>query len=171
MTCRYCGESYAANAGSDRCPKCGAPSGPGDATGQAARPPALVTAQDLRNLGLQPQWNQPQVKDGDGSLWISYTSKSGADGGIEIGIRDAGPDAEDTIIMDRLELGTNTQVSLSGADEAWVDVKGKGPAAALIFRRGPSVVVIRVPRGATAPQQLTALAALLIQRVPGTAEA
>ena len=170
MTCRYCGESYAANATTDCCPKCGAPSAAGDAKPPSRRAVA-VTAQDFQNVGLQSEWNQPRVEHQDADLWISYTSKSGADGGIEIGIQDAGPDAEDTIILDRLELGTNTQVSLSGADEAWVDVKGKGPAAALIFRRGPSVVVIRVPRGATAPQQLTALAALLIQRVPGTAAA
>ena len=171
MTCRYCGASYAVNAGRNGCPKCGAPNDPGDVTGPAVRTADAVTAQDLRNVGLQPEWNVPQVKDGDGSLWISYTSTTGADGGIEIGIQDAGPDVEEIFMLDQLELGAHCKVSLSGADEAAVNVKGKGPAAALIFRRGPSVVVICVPRGANAAQQLTAPETLLIQRVPGTAAA
>jgi hypothetical protein len=132
---------------------------------------AVVTAQDLRNLGLQPEWTEPQVKDGDGRLWISYTRTPGADGGIEIGIWEAGPDAEDIFMLEQLELGAFTKVSLSGVADAGVNVKGKGPAAALIFRRGPSVVVIRIPRGPDATRQLTALAALLIQRAPGTAAA
>jgi len=171
VTCRYCSESYAFNAGTDRCPKCGAPTDPDDATGRSARTALMISAQDLRNVGLQPEWTEPQVKDGDGSLWISYTTRTGAAGGIEVGIQDGGADAEEIFRLDQLELGAQTKVFLSCADEAGVNVKGKGPAAALIFRRGTSVVVIRVPRGPNAAQQLTALAGLLIQRLPGTAAA
>jgi len=131
----------------------------------------VISAQDLRNVGLQPDWNQPKVENQDGSTWISYTSQTGGDGGIEIGILEGGPDAEEMFMLEQLELGAQTKISLSGADAAGVNLKSKEPAVALIFRRGPSVVIIRIPRGPNAGEQLAALAALFIQRVPGTAVA
>lgn len=169
LTCPYCHNVYTAASGEFACPKCGAPNDPRTAAGSAAGPAGAITAGELRGLGLQPEWDQPQVKDDETGQVISYTSKSGADGGIEIGIHDYGNDAEDVLTLELMEQRADKQVSLSGADAAWVDVSGKLPAAVLVFRRQSKIFDVHVPSNGQAARQLAAIAALLVQRVQAKA--
>jgi hypothetical protein len=124
----------------------------------------LLTAADLRAVGLEPMLPEPKVTVGPDRVWLSYSMEAGADGGIELGLFDLGDYAETNF---ELNAGSGSATAVPGADHAIIEEAefDAQPYRMLTVWRGRHSFNLYVPNSLRAIQQLVSLGALVIQRL------
>jgi hypothetical protein len=182
VVCRYCHAVSTITGDAFNCPKCGAPNLPGDMTnargvgltagGMPLTTPAafkaVLNVSELRWIGLQPTLEEPEVNVEPGNgVAASWTSDSGAEGGIELDLYSAADGDPATILNTVVKEGEGdgppVAAQLAGADESY---EAKGDRFAWIAaRRGPLVFALSIPTGARASEQLAYLGGLILHRV------
>ncbi len=131
-----------------------------------------LTVDDLRAVGLQPDLSAPDVNtEPDGrSVYCSFTSASGAMGGIEYdAFLNDDPLACQLTVMGE-GTGSYAPADLAGVDDSLISlsaVSGGPPFATIVARRGNLVFTIAIPPGPNARDQLTRLAQSALERLNG----
>jgi hypothetical protein len=127
---------------------------------------AVLSLTELQWVGLKPTFHEAEVtvEDGNG-VAASWTSESGANGGIELDLFRAPAGDAATILKGVVKEGDGTPVAtqVAEADEAYQAETDQ--YAWLAARRGPLVFVLSVPAGPRAAQQLAYLGGLVLHRV------
>ena len=138
-----------------------------------ARMAAALTADDLRQYGLEPELDPAEVgigqeDEGDNGVYCGWTRANGAQGGIELDLW-AGEDADATFTTCLAnQTGETRSAGLAGADQSVIGLSvrsGFGPFASITVIRGELVFSLAIPTGERARDQLMGLAALVLQRL------
>lgn len=135
-------------------------------------PGGLPTAADLCALLTAEDWGtfnyvtaaQPDVEsDGPGSAICTYANGLF----LETYVDETPEDAEDTFqtIVDNAPFDGNMSVAIPGTDEVQFDEEVSAGRAGVAVRTGRVSFTIGLPAGEAAQTQLTALAAIVLQRV------
>jgi hypothetical protein len=135
----------------------------------------VLAQADFKTIGLHAK-GTPDVNldEGGKSAYCTYTSKSGAHGGIELDVfypaGDSATDVEQTFktVMNE-DPAKYVPIDIPGASEAAICLAipqaGYKPFAAVDVRRGDLVFSISLPSGPQAQKQLVELSKLVLSRL------
>jgi hypothetical protein len=169
--CLYCNTASSAPDGSLVCPSCGAPyiAMDGRSLNALLAPGAMnrvLGAIDLRSVGLQPLAEQPAVGgDAEEMIVASWPTGGGGRGDVELDLIDAHADDAAEVVATCLSEGGGqpSPVQIDGAEEAYV--AQTRDEAGVTARQGALIIVLSIPPGPQAAQQVIHLAGLVLQRL------
>ncbi|MEO6350018.1 MAG: hypothetical protein ABIP53_05140 [Candidatus Limnocylindrales bacterium] len=136
----------------------------------------LPSAEELCALLTATDWGQfdyvttpqPEVNtDGPGSAYCTYAGESGSADGLELDsfVGETVADAEETFdLITSGSDGDGKQITLPGADEAFVDASIDGEFGAIVVRTGRFTYTVSLPTSEQAEAQLLALAGIVLGR-------
>lgn len=129
---------------------------------------AVLNANDLRAVGLQPSVEEPKLNAYEENVYATWVViQNGGRGDVELDLTDAG--TEDpaavvrSVVADAPRDGDPTPVQLAGAEEAYLTQSEE--SAGITARRGTLVIALDIPAGPQAAQQVYQLAGLVVQRL------
>lgn len=128
----------------------------------------LLTVEDWTAAGLTGA-RAPNIDDdgpGTGSAYCTYSSSSGATGGLELDVV-VGPtvdDAKTTFATIARSLPPSDPPSLAGIDQGLINTNIDPGFGAILVRAGKLVVTITLPTSANAGSQLTSLTQTVLAR-------
>jgi hypothetical protein len=128
---------------------------------------AVLNANDLRAVGLQPSVEQPKLNSYEENVYATWLTRNGGRGDVELDLMDAGTEDPAAVVRSVLAEaggdGEPTQVQLVGAEDAYFTQTEE--SAGITARRGTLVIALDIPGGPQSAQQVYQLAGLVVQRL------
>jgi hypothetical protein len=127
---------------------------------------SLLSALDWSQFQLAPT-DQPTINsDEPGSAYCTWSSKAGAQGGLEFDafVSDTAADSEDAFNTAASELPGGQPVDLPGVDAALINPNVNGTYGAIVVRDGRLTYTISLPASSGSQVQLESLAGLVLAR-------